>query len=126
MNNTAICLKAAVFALFLGSIGALAAAERGKITGGVAHEAPGWFKESFLDIADDVDEATEAGKHVLLFFQLNDCPYCDRMLEEAFESEPLTSYIQQHFDAIAINPYEPSQSLAHRVTTWRVDEQAIV
>ena len=65
---------------------------RGKITGGAVHQAPGWFKESFLEIADDVDEASEADKHVLLFFQLNACPYCDRMLKESFESEPLTSY----------------------------------
>ena len=75
----------------------------GRITGGVVHDAPSWFKESFLEIADDVDEATEEGKHVLLFFQLNACPYCDRMLEESFEAEPLTGYIQQHFDSIAIN-----------------------
>jgi thioredoxin-related protein len=76
---------------------------RGKITGGAVHQAPGWFKESFLEIADDVDEASEANRHVLLFFQLNACPYCNRMLKESFESEPLTSYIQQHFDTIAIN-----------------------
>lgn len=83
--------------------GAAETTTRGSITGGVAHAVPGWFKESFLEIADDVDEATEAGKHVLLFFQLNDCPYCDRMLEEGFEAEPLRSFIQQHFDSIAIN-----------------------
>ena len=71
--------------------------------GGVAHEVPGWFKESFLEIGDDVQEAKEDGKHVLLFFQLNNCPYCDRMLTESFESESLTHYIQKHFDSIAIN-----------------------
>jgi len=76
---------------------------RGTIVGGVEHQAPGWFKQSFLDIADDVDEATQAGKHVLLFFQLNGCPYCDRMLQESFETEPLTDYIQENFDSIAIN-----------------------
>ena len=76
---------------------------RGKITGGVLHEPPAWFKESFLEIADDVDDASEAGKHVLLFFELNGCPYCDRMLEESFEAEPLSSYIQANFDTIAIN-----------------------
>ena len=76
---------------------------RGEITGGVAHEVPDWFKESFLEISDDVDEANEDGKHVLLFFQLNNCPYCDRMLTESFESESLTHYIQRHFDSIAIN-----------------------
>ena len=45
-------------------------AQRGTIVGGVAHEVPGWFKESFLEIAEDVDEAAEENRHVLLFFQL--------------------------------------------------------
>jgi thioredoxin-related protein len=77
--------------------------KRGEIIGGVAHAAPGWFKESFLEIAEDVDEAADEGKHVLLFFQLNGCPYCDRMLTEAFETDPLMGYIQKNFDVIAIN-----------------------
>ena len=76
---------------------------RGKVIGGVQHSAPDWFKESFLEIADDVDEANEAGKHVLLFFELNGCPYCDRMLRESFETDPVSSYIQANFDVIAIN-----------------------
>jgi thioredoxin-related protein len=76
---------------------------RGKIVGGVSHPLPAWFKESFLEIADDIDDANEAGKHLLLFFDLNGCPYCDRMLEESFKAEPLSSYIQNHFDVIAIN-----------------------
>ena len=67
------------------------AAERGRVTGGVPHEVPDWFKYSFLEIADDVDAVSEQGKHVLLFFQLNNCPHCDRMPEEAFEAESLAS-----------------------------------
>ena len=80
-----------------------AAEKRGEVVGGVTHVAPAWFKESFLEIQDDVDEAAEEGKHVILFFQLNGCPYCDRMLTESFQGEPLTTYIQEHFDTIAIN-----------------------
>jgi thioredoxin-related protein len=76
---------------------------RGKLVGGVMHPAPHWFKESFLEIADDVDEASAAGRHVMLFFELNGCPYCDRMLTESFEAEPLSSYIQANFDVIAVN-----------------------
>ena len=76
---------------------------RGKLTGGELHALPDWFKKSFLKIEDDVDDANKAGKHVLLFFDLNGCPYCDRMLEESFDAEPLSSYIQKHFDVIAIN-----------------------
>ncbi len=89
--------------LTLGTIAFAAETKRGEISGGVVHVAPSWFKESFLEIQDDVDEASEADKHVILFFQLNGCPYCDRMLTESFETEPLTGYIQEHFDTIAIN-----------------------
>ena len=77
--------------------------ERGKLVGGVMHPPPDWFKESFLEIADDVDEATESGRQVMLFFELNGCPYCDRMLSESFETDPISQYIQDHFDVIAIN-----------------------
>ena len=77
--------------------------QRGQVVGGVVHPLPTWFKQSFLDIADDVDEANAAGRHVMLFFDLNGCPYCDRMLAESFKAEPLGSYIQANFDVIAVN-----------------------
>ena len=97
-----------LFALYfllslLAKAGAAEETQRGRIIGGVTHQAPSWFKQSFLEIADDVDEAAEAGKHVILFFQLNGCPYCDRMLEESFEAESMTGYVREHFDVIAIN-----------------------
>ena len=79
------------------------AVERGTVTGGVAHQAPGWFKDSFLEIADDVSEAAAQDRHVILFFQLNDCPYCYRMLTECFQEESMKSLIQEDFDVIAIN-----------------------
>ncbi len=101
-NPLPIAVLITVMAILLPTI-AGAGETRGKLTGGVLHEVPTWFKESFLEIADDVDDANQAGKHVLLFFELNGCPYCDRMLEESFEAEPLTSYIQANFDAIVIN-----------------------
>jgi thioredoxin-related protein len=92
-----------IFSLFFTNPAMSTEIPRGEIVGGSAHVAPSWFKDSFLDIADDVNEAAESGRHVLLFFQLNGCPYCDRMLVESFEAEPLTSFIQQHFDTISIN-----------------------
>lgn len=76
---------------------------RGKLTGGIASTHPEWFKESFLDIAEDVSQATEAGKHVILFLHLNDCPYCHRMVEENFKHAPYTEFIKQNFDVIQIN-----------------------
>lgn len=74
-----------------------------KVVGGVEHEMPDWFKESFLEIQEDIQEAADANKHVMLFFHLNNCPYCAKMLDDNFLQEPLKSYIQKHFDVIAIN-----------------------
>lgn len=76
---------------------------RGEILGGIKHTMPEWFKESFLEIQEDVDEARAEGKHVMLFFHLDDCPYCDRMINESLDATPMKDFIQKHFDVIAIN-----------------------
>ncbi|MEJ1464109.1 MAG: thioredoxin fold domain-containing protein [Candidatus Sedimenticola sp. (ex Thyasira tokunagai)] len=76
---------------------------RGKVTGGIESEHPNWFKESFLELADDVEEAADEGKHVILFMHLNGCPYCYKMLEENFKHAPHTEFIKEHFDVIQIN-----------------------
>lgn len=82
---------------------AVAATQQGKLTGGTQIQHPGWFKNSFLDIASDVDEAAEAGRHVILFMYLNDCPYCARMADENFANAPYTPFIRENFDVIEIN-----------------------
>ncbi|MCB1751263.1 MAG: thioredoxin fold domain-containing protein [Gammaproteobacteria bacterium] len=89
--------------LFIWSASDAAPVARGKLTGGLISEHPGWFKESFLDIADDVNQATDAGKHVILFMYLDNCPYCHRMIEENFKHAPYTDFIQKNFDVIALN-----------------------
>lgn len=76
---------------------------KGKVLGGKQSVHPDWFKESFLEIAADVEEAAEQGKHVMLFMHLNGCPYCFKMVEENFKNAPYTDFIQNNFDVIALN-----------------------
>ncbi len=76
---------------------------RGKITGGQAHEFPAWFKTSFLDFNDELAEARKTGRHILVFVNLNDCPYCARVLDENFRQGDNMEYIKSHFDVIAMN-----------------------
>jgi thioredoxin-related protein len=76
---------------------------RGKIVGGQVSEHPAWFKESFLDIAEDVDEAAAADRHLMLFLHLNGCPYCYKMVEENIKHAPYTDFIRERFDVIALN-----------------------
>ena len=75
----------------------------GKVVGGKSFDTPDWFKDTFLEIASDVEEANESGRHVLLFFPLNECPYCATTVNQQFQQEPLRSFMQEHFDSIEIN-----------------------
>ena len=48
------------------------------------HEKPAWFKESFLNLREDVEEAKENNKRVLLYFYQDGCPYCAKLLQDNF------------------------------------------
>lgn len=67
------------------------------------HEKPDWFKQSFLDIREDVAEAADAGKRVVLYFYQDGCPYCKKLLEENFGQRTINDKARAHFDIIAIN-----------------------
>ena len=74
------------------------------IVGLKSFELPEWFKVSFLEIHDDAAEAAEAGKHLMIFFHLANCPYCERMLKESFVTgAPLAESIGERFDVVAID-----------------------
>lgn len=66
-------------------------------------EKPDWFKESFLEFEQDVAEATEAGRRVMIYFYQSGCPYCARLINENFADPEIESYIRKHFDGITIN-----------------------
>lgn len=79
----------------------------GKIVGGVLSEKPDWFKESFLDFREDAAEAAEEGKHMLVFADLNGCPYCAKMMQDNFKTTEKDGgnqeFIKKNFDSIQIN-----------------------
>ena len=75
----------------------------GSMTGGKAHVSPDWFKSSFLNFKEEADEARRTGRHILVFMDLNNCPYCARTLEENFHQGDNREYIKKNSDVIAIN-----------------------
>jgi len=66
-------------------------------------EKPAWFKDSFLDIRDDITEATESSRRVLLYFYQDGCPYCERLIKENMSQRDIVDSLQSKFDVIAIN-----------------------
>lgn len=94
---------AALIALMLAASGPAGTATPPERLKPVAYTLPQWFKASFLDIRQDVAEARQRGRHLMIFLHLDDCPYCARLLEENFVSGDNHDFIRQHFDVIAMN-----------------------
>jgi thioredoxin-related protein len=68
-----------------------------------AEDMPAWFKESFLDMREDVAEAAKAGRRLMLYFHQDGCPYCAKLLRENFGDKAIADKTRKHFDVIAIN-----------------------
>ncbi len=66
-------------------------------------DKPTWFKSSFLDLREDVQEATENNKRIMLYFYQDGCPYCARLIKDNFSDPKIAAYTQTHFEVIAIN-----------------------
>ncbi|MFW2374650.1 MAG: thioredoxin family protein [Gammaproteobacteria bacterium] len=67
------------------------------------HEQPSWFKNSFLDINEDIQEASEAGKRLMIFFYQDGCPYCKKLLEDNFGQRDISEKTRSHFDVTTLN-----------------------
>ncbi|MDH3354796.1 MAG: thioredoxin fold domain-containing protein [Chromatiales bacterium] len=66
-------------------------------------DKPEWFKDSFLDLRDDLSEANEGGRRIMLYFYQDGCPYCERLIKTNFTQHRIVAQAQQGFDVIAIN-----------------------
>jgi thioredoxin-related protein len=65
---------------------------------------PDWFKLSFLDLKEDIQEAGKTGKQgLILYFGQKYCAYCKALLERNFGKPDIRSYTRQHFDVIGID-----------------------
>ncbi|WP_296804742.1 thioredoxin fold domain-containing protein [Thiocapsa sp.] len=67
------------------------------------HEQPDWFKASFLDLREDVAEATAQDKRLVLYFFQDGCPYCAKLLQENLADQSIARLMQGSFDVVAIN-----------------------
>lgn len=65
---------------------------------------PDWFKQTFLDLPDDLRHATKDGKlGLMLYFGQQHCAYCEAMNDNIFEQDDFKAYISKYFDVIPID-----------------------
>lgn len=79
------------------------AAKKGTYYGAKPTEYPSWFKNSFLDIKEDLAEAASRQKRLILIFSQDGCPYCNLLVERNFSQRDIVDSLQKNFDVVLIN-----------------------
>ena len=91
-----------------------------------AHEQPDWFKQSFLDLREDIGEAGTAHKRLMVYFYQDGCPYCARLLRDSFGQLHIAEETRRYFDVVAINIWGDREvtDLQGRATTEKAFARA--
>lgn len=82
---------------------------RAKVTGedppvnddGLFHQD--WFHFSFLDMAEDLAEAADEGKHLMVLIEQHGCPYCRELHRVNFARDEIRSYLQDNYLSVQLN-----------------------
>jgi len=83
---------------------------------------PEWFKESFLDIGQDLNDSIDAGKKgLMVYFGQRRCAYCHKLMDDNFSLSDIVEYTRQNFDIVPIDIWGVDEvtNLAGQVLTER-------
>jgi thioredoxin-related protein len=73
-------------------------------------EHPPWFKQSFLALDEDLQEAIDNGKQgIAVYFGQKRCAYCKMLIDVNFGTPDIERYTREHFDVIAIDIWSPEE-----------------
>ena len=61
-----------------------------------------WFLESFLDLAEDLDEAKTEGKRFAIMWELKGCPYCKETHFVNFADPEVNAYVRDNFEILQL------------------------
>lgn len=62
-----------------------------------------WFHESFLDLGEDLQEAHESGKRVVIMWEQRGCPYCKKTHEVNLRNGDVVDYLKENYLVIQLN-----------------------
>ncbi len=77
-----------------------------------AIDIPPWFSNTFLDLREDVREAAQSGRRVMLYFGQEGCPYCEALMQTNFTQPKIVEKTRRNFVAVALDIW------GDREVTW--------
>ena len=66
------------------------------------HKQP-WFVDTFLELSDDLQEAADQGKDLMILVEQAGCPYCAELHAVNFERAEIVDYIKEHFVVVQLD-----------------------
>ncbi len=64
-----------------------------------------WMRDTFKDLNEDLAEATDEGKRLMIMIEQRGCIYCKKMHEEVFVVPEIDQYIHDNFFVVQINMF---------------------
>lgn len=62
-----------------------------------------WFLDSFLELADDLEDAAKRNKRFAIMWELKGCPYCKETHLVNFARPDIESFVRERFDILQLN-----------------------
>lgn len=62
-----------------------------------------WFLNSFLDLAEDLEDARSQGKRFAIMWELRGCPYCRQTHLVNFARPEINDFVRANFDILQLN-----------------------
>ena len=63
-----------------------------------------FFQDTFGDFAEELELAREEGKQgIVIFFEMDECPFCERMRETVLNRADVQDYYREHFRIFTVD-----------------------
>ncbi|MCP5418778.1 MAG: thioredoxin fold domain-containing protein [Chromatiaceae bacterium] len=77
----------------------------GRYFGAVETVYPSWFKQSFLDLGEEVNDAAAEHRRLLILFYQDGCPYCNLLVERNLSQREIAERLRSSMNVVAINMF---------------------
>ena len=64
-----------------------------------------WMRDTFKDLAEDLEEANDLGKRFAVIFEQRGCVYCTKMHKEVFPRPEISNYLLENYFVVQLNLY---------------------
>ena len=87
-------------------IGLAAPAAAGEVAlGDDGLHKPDWLQETFLDLREDLGDANDQGKRMMIIIEQRGCIYCTKMHEKIFPDPEIDAMIRENYFVVQMNLY---------------------